>query len=224
MQLALDHVRRWRRATTATAPPRRAPQKPDPARRRASRAAHHPRRAAVRGAAGGGRAAHHGAARSEHASAVPLADTLTPASFVHPPGLARADAGRGARGLRIQARQAPHHRLRRRCRRIVGACAALGHAARRSMRPSQRRATGSCASSPRPSSATRASSHRASTGRTARAFLPRRAGGGALDPKHGFEGVGGALDAGDGTRSASCDWRVAQNAEPAQIRDAAQAG
>jgi len=44
-----------------------------------------------------------------------------------------------------------------------------------------------------------------------------------LDPKHGFEGVGGALDAGDGTGPRLLRLAVAQNAEPAQIRDAAQA-
>lgn len=46
-----------------------------------------------------------------------------------------------------------------------------------------------------------------------------------LDPKHGFASVGGTLDeaGGDGTGPRILRLAVAQNAEPSQIRDAAQA-
>lgn len=46
-----------------------------------------------------------------------------------------------------------------------------------------------------------------------------------LDPKHGFASVGGTLDdaGGDGTGPRVLRLAVAQNAEPSQIRDAAQA-
>ena len=45
-----------------------------------------------------------------------------------------------------------------------------------------------------------------------------------LDPKHGFASVGGTLDASsDGTAPRTLRLAVAQNAEPSQIRDAAQA-
>ena len=44
-----------------------------------------------------------------------------------------------------------------------------------------------------------------------------------LDPKHGFASVGGTLDAGDGTEPRILRLAVAQNAAPSQIRDAAQA-
>ncbi|SEK16977.1 hypothetical protein SAMN05444746_13239 [Variovorax sp. OK212] len=44
-----------------------------------------------------------------------------------------------------------------------------------------------------------------------------------LDPKHGFASVGGTLDAAEGDGPRVLRLAVAQNAEPSQIRDAAQA-
>lgn len=44
-----------------------------------------------------------------------------------------------------------------------------------------------------------------------------------LDPKHGFASVGGTLDAAEGEGPRVLRLAVAQNAEPSQIRDAAQA-
>lgn len=44
-----------------------------------------------------------------------------------------------------------------------------------------------------------------------------------LDPKHGFASVGGTLDAADGDGPRVLRLAVAQNAQPSQIRDAAQA-
>ncbi|QNK71492.1 M48 family metallopeptidase [Variovorax sp. PAMC26660] len=44
-----------------------------------------------------------------------------------------------------------------------------------------------------------------------------------LDPKHGFASVGGTLDAAEGDGPRTLRLAVAQNAEPSQIRDAAQA-